>query len=217
MSLSGVPLRSLLFLVCGCRAGASPSRGPDAAPTVALVAPDSSTGADGGTYVWYRVELRGPDRVDTLPGIRTHVRPVIGPDGSLVGLAFGSSGALLTGYIFVPATGQTRTVPLPPDVSRYFSEAALSPDGRLLAYMSQDTLSRFAAVVVRWPDGTRVFTQAAGPGYPSDVNFNHLRWLSRDRAEFAIRIDVDDGPWVHVIFGDKGRRVDSLAREPRWP
>lgn len=209
---------AVILSLPACRPAESPVRAAGTTPIVELVAPDSATGEDGASYVWYRVAVRTAGHVETLPGIQTHEAPIITPDGVINGLAFDSSGEIERGYQYDSKARRLQFVELPSDMSVYFSEALLSPDAQYLAYIAQDSLSIFTAVIIGWPDGRPVFRQRVGAGFPSDVNFNHLRWLDGHRAEFAIRIDAGDGPWVHIVASlPDSASVDTLTSEPDWP
>lgn len=210
------PICIIAAVTVGCmsqeHAAASP--GPIAA---SLVARDSAVGEER-TYVWYRVALKTTGRTDTIVGVMTDQEPLVTNDGRVLGLTFDSSGAVAAAYQFDPATRRLDRHSLPKDISPYFSEAAFSPDGARLAYIAQTPESDLSAVVIGWPDGVEIRRVRAGPGFPSDVNFNHLHWLGRDGVEFAIRTGPLDGPWVHIVVGGNGSiQMDTLPTEPTWP
>lgn len=189
---------------------------PPRISSVSLVAEDSAVGEER-TYVWYRVSVAHDGRVDTLPGVMTDQMPLADARGGLLGIAFDSSGAVATAYHFDPATRRTERLALPRDISPCYSEATFSPLGDYLAYVAQSSEAVESAVIVRWPDLGEVVRVQAGPGFPSDVNFNHLRWVSDSEAEFAIRVESQSGAWIHVrARADGSAKVDTLAAEPSW-
>ena len=190
----------------------------DAVPLVRLVSPDSAADESGTTYAWYHVAVTIRGHEDTLAGVMTHQEPQLSTDGYIGGFNFDSSGMIRSGYRYSPVTRSLEHITLPNEISPYFSEAAISPDGRHFAYVSQDSDARTTGVIRSWPGGAEVARADAGPGFASDVNYNHLRWRSNDLVEFAIRVDGGDGPWIHLVLSPRGAvGKDTLRREPTTP
>jgi hypothetical protein len=207
----------MLVAACGTPAPGSDPDG-DKVASVRLVSPDSTTDEAGTTWIWYRVAVATAGREDTLAGIMARDNPVRTSDGYLNGLSFDSAGMVHSGYRYSPGSRTLELVKLPSDISPYSSEAAISQNGRFFAYIAQDSNARTAAVIKAWPVGSEIARADAGPGFPSDVNFNHLRWSGSDQAEFWIRVEGGNGPWVHIVLSPSGvTRIDSTSKEPRAP
>jgi hypothetical protein len=206
----------MVAVVVGCATEVPAPARADAVPVVRLVSPDSSTDESGTTYVWYRVAVAVRGREDTLADVTTLQEPLLTTDGLLSGFSFDNSGMIRSGYRYSPVTRALEHVTLPVEISPYFSEAAISPNGRLFAYISQDSGARMAAVLRSWPTGAELARADAGAGFASDVNFNHLRWRNDDLVEFAIRVDEGNGgPWIHLVLSPQGAvSKDTLRREP---
>lgn len=177
---------------------------------VRLIAPDSATDEAGDVHTWYRVAVAARGREDTPDGVMADETPITLSAGRVTGLSFDSLGKIQSGYVFSTATHSLQRVRLPTDVSPFFSEASLSPDGKLLAYLSQDAQSRFGAVLCSWPSGAVLARANAGPGFPSDVDFNQVRWDMGGIAEYWVRIV--GGTWVHISLSQTGPRHQDTTR-----
>jgi hypothetical protein len=119
--------------------------------------------------------------------------------------------------------GQHRieTTPLPADVWLSYQDVLVSPDGRYVAYVGEDTLPenpgtygivrnlRTGAVVVKGP---------GGGGCDCDEDFNHARWFAADSFEIAVAHTNTKSGWLRIAGDAATRRVhvDTLAEEPDW-
>jgi hypothetical protein len=178
------------------------ARGSGAAVGVRLV-DSAQTGGELGMeeVVSYRVEVAAGARRDTLAGVRVQRVPVLAPDGAVHGVAVGPEGEAAGTFRFDPATRALARTPAPADASPFFSELTLSPDGRHVAYVAQESrpVARLWGAVRAWPGGRLVARAArrratrrtsttagcAGPGR------TRTRWCTGSTA--------------------------SRARTPRWP
>ncbi len=211
----------LVFLtlpLLGCSSESARTASTDsAAPTIALVMPDSATDSSGTTFVWHRVVVAAGARRDTLRQVMTDEEPIVTLAGDLLGISYTRDGAPDFAYRYAPSTRVFTRTALPSDVSPYFAEASFAPDGRAIAYVAEDSASQLTALIRSWPDGAELFRHEIGDGFSSDVNFNRVRWLPDGQAEFAVRVDDGGGPWVHILASRKGAAsIDSLASEPLW-
>lgn len=176
--------------------------------------------------VSYRVEVTAAGRRDTLPGVRVQRVPVSAPDGVVHGVAVGPEGQAVGTFRYDPATRQLTRAPAPADASPFFSELALSPDARHVAYVAQESepVVRLWGAVRSWPDGRVVARATPAPGYPSDVNYSKVRWVGPDTYEVVYRVDelpgpdpaLAAGPWLRMRGSTRGGspRVDTLAAAP---
>ena len=204
------------------------ARGSGAAVGVRLV-DSAQMGGELGMeeVVSYRVEVAAGARRDTLAGVRVQRVPVLAPDGAVHGVAVGPEGEAAGTFRFDPATRALARTPAPADASPFFSELTLSPDGRHVAYVAQESrpAARLWGAVRAWPGGQLVARADPAPGYPSDVNYNQVRWTGPDAYEVVYRVDgipgadaaLAAGPWLRMRGSARGGgppRVDTLAAEP---
>jgi hypothetical protein len=190
----------------------------------------AQTGGELGMdeVVSYRVEVAAGARRDTLAGVRVQRVPVLAPDGAVHGVAVGPDGEAAGTFRYEPATRALTRTPAPADASPFFSELTLSPDGRHVAYVAQESgpVVRLWGVVRAWPGGRLVARAAPAPGYPSDVDYGWVRWTGPDAYEVVYRVDgipgadaaLAAGPWLRMrgsTHGGGPPRVDTLAAEPR--
>lgn len=205
----------IAILSAGCpQPGAEHGVAARVLPKVSLRA-DSSTDDIGDTHVYYLVNVSTDKGTNTLPGVIAFQPPLVTPEGHVLGLSSDTTGALAFGYRYDPVSRKFDRFELPAGISTYFAAATLAPDGRHLAYVAQDSASILTAVVRAWPHGPEIVRQVAGPGFPSDVDYNHVRWRSVQVVEMAVRIEPGDGPWVRIVASTDGTvAVDTLTRPP---
>jgi len=164
----------------------------------------------------HRVELHARGRVRGVNGVITPM-PVLVGDSMLVGLQIRGSNA--ERYIFrVRArSGHRTTWPVPNDVWPFLHDIALSPDGRMVAYVGGDLA--FSAIVRDAEGGQLIVRGPALPGCECDVDRNHVRWVDADSFEIAVHgLGRDVQAWQLVAGRPSQRRfrVDTLAAEPKW-
>jgi hypothetical protein len=160
--------------------------------------------------VAHRVEVRREGRaVATIPGVVTTVRPVWSPGQGVVGYSFDvETGGLDRAFRYDPARARITFSPVPDDFGA-FTEPALSPDGRYVAYTAYDGQGRAWAVVRAFPDG-RVAVRGPPIGVEAgDVAFNGAEWRSADAFEVMIDLGGAEQRWARVR-GTVGAGVASV-------
>lgn len=195
-------------------------------PQVALV--DSSAEGDPGdvAVILYRVQVKSSTRTDTIPGARTMTLPGVGADGHVYFFAFDRDGFLTHAYSYDPDTRQLTDIQIPPDIEFNATHLTVSPDARYIAYIAPDSVTSYThGRVLSWPAGSLVAQTPAEPGYDSEIDYNDLRWIDADRAEFVYHSGraIEPGAghrelWIHAMVAASTHevRVDSLASKPEW-
>jgi hypothetical protein len=176
---------------------------------------------DTGTV--YRIEVRSPLGADTIRNVIPPA-PVIVGDSLVIGLVQASEDSSTPRrQIFRLRLGQhhVETSPIPPDVWASYKDVLVSPDGRYIAYVGEDTapgrpgtygIVRDLAtreVVVRGP---------GGGGCDCDEDFNYARWFAPDSFEIAVAHTSTGSAWQRISGRASTRRihVDTLRQEPEW-
>jgi hypothetical protein len=125
--------------------------------------------------------------------------------------------------IFRERLGQNRieTSPIPADVWSSYQDVLISPDGRYLAYVGEDTTPENPgtyAVVRDLKSGQIVVKGPGGGGCDCDEDFNHARWFAPDSFEIAVAHTNRKAGWQRVSGKASARRmhVDTLSDEPDW-
>lgn len=203
--LSLVPLA----LACACTPPVRTAPAP-ALPGVIRVAlvdsvPFATEMHDG---VLHRVEVRTPAGTDTIPGVLTHVLPVILADGSVLGFVYDGPD-LGSAFSWHPAR-PLELLPLSDDADRWFTTPAFSPDGRYLAYVAY--AEGYGRGMVR--EGVRgpvVVRTDSVEVPPTDAALSFATWL--DARTFEIYVDVGETGW-HRFTGTVAAgvtRVDTAG------
>jgi len=176
---------------------------------------------DTGTV--YRIAVISPRGADTIRNVIPPAPIVVG-DTLVVGLMqVSEDSSTPQRQIFRLRLGQHRieTSPLPEDVWPSYQDVLISPDGRYLAYVGEDTTPanpgtyaivrdlKTRAIVVRGP--------GAG-GCDCDEDFNHARWFPPDSFEIAVAHSSSGGGWQRFSGKASASRVhvDTLRDEPDW-
>ena len=143
------------------------------------------------TGIVYRIEVLSPLGADTIRNVIPPAPVVVG-DSLVVGLVqLSEDSSTPRRRIFRLRLGQHRveTSPIPTDVWGSYKDVLISPDGRYVAYVAEDTAPASPgtygivrdlatrAVVVRGP---------GGGGCDCDEDFNHARWFAPDSFEIAV-------------------------------
>ena len=175
------------------------------------------------TGMVYRIEVVSPLGADT-------VRHVIPPEPIAVGdslviglLQVSEDSSVPQRQIFWLRLAEHRveTKGIPADVWPFYQDVLVSPDGRYLAYVGEDTTAGRSgtfgiirdlatnAVVVRGP---------ADGGCDCEDDLNHARWFPPDSFEIAVSHAATNGGWQRVSGKASARRVhiDTLRTEPDW-
>jgi hypothetical protein len=184
-------------------------------------APTWEPTADSGTI--YRVEIRSPAGVDTIGNVVPPFPTVTG-DTLVVGLLqVSEDSSTPERKIFRLRLGQHRveTLPVPSDVWSSFHDVVVSPDGRYLAYVAEDTTPSIPAtygLVRELATGAIIIKGPGGGGCDCDVDTNHARWFAPDSFEIAVSHENTDNVWLLLSGVASARRlhVDTLSEEPNW-
>jgi hypothetical protein len=177
-------IRTALLMAASVVAAACGSGPRTEMPLVALVDTFVSASEEGpDEAVVHRVEVRFGVFTDTLSGVLAATLPVVTPDGEVTGIAW-DEGSPVRGFFYDPGTEHLQPVPLPEQFVAY----AIAPDGRHIAYTTS-RLDGIVAVVRTWPAGDIVAEGAPAGGYPSDLSYDVVEWLDRDRFRISQRLD----------------------------
>jgi hypothetical protein len=176
----------------------------------------------------YRFIVRLDFRTDTLEMVIEPL-PFLSADTLIAGVRLASSHdvpVLDAGYgeathreVFRYRPGKAlERWPVPADVFWVYNDLAISPDGRYVAYVAQDSSLRTFAVV-REVGTSRLLVQGAGRGgCDCDVDLNHARWVAADSFEIAVALANTTGGW-QVVSGRPGTgrvHTDTVREEPQW-
>src|SRR5256886_3913497 len=221
-------MRAALLLVGASASIASGacSGGDDRAGTRIQVIDSSYTQSwqpmeDTGTV--YRIEVVYPRGADTIRSVIPPA-PIIVGDTLVLGLVQASEDSSTPQrQIFRLRLGQHRveTSPLPDDVWPSYQDVLISPDGRYVAYVGEDTMPanpgtygivrdlKTGAIVVRGP---------GGGGCDCDEDYNHARWFPPDSFEIAVAHNNSGGGWPRFSRPGAVSRGhgDYPPPEPDW-
>lgn len=184
-------------------------------------APTWEPTADSGTV--YRVEIRSPAGVDTIGNVVPPFPTVVG-DTLVVGLLqVSEDSSTPKRKIFRLRLSQhsVETLPVPSDVWSSFHDVVVSPDGRYLAYVAEDTTPSNPAtygLVRELATGAIIIKGPGGGGCDCDVDTNYARWFAPDSFEIAVSHENTDNVWLLLSGVASARRlhVDTLSEEPDW-
>lgn len=176
---------------------------------------------DTGTV--YRIAIVSPVGADTIRSVIPPAPVVVG-DTMVIGLVQASEDSSTPQrQIFRLRLGQHRveTTPIPDDVWPSYQDVLISPDGRFLAYVGEDTTPANPgtyAIVRDLKSGRIVVRGPGGGGCDCDEDFNHARWFAPDSFEIAVAHSNTNGGWQR--FSGKASlarvHVDTLNYEPDW-
>jgi hypothetical protein len=171
-----------------------------------------------------KVEVWTGQKADTIPNLVVAKAPGVTRAGVVYGVAITSDGTVGKAYQYDAKTRQLSFVPLPKDVSEWNSDITVSPDGRHVAYIGNDSAGIFG-VVRDWPGMTLVLRTAPVKPYPSDYYTDQANWIDTARFEFSIRtpggVDSTNNMISKFVVarGDVRTRrmtVDTLAARPEF-
>lgn len=176
---------------------------------------------DTGTV--YRVAVSSPFGADTIRDVIPPA-PIIVGDTLVLGLVqVSEDSSTPQRQIFRLRLGQHRveTSPLPDDVWPSYEDVLISPDGRYLAYVGEDTTPANPgtyAIVRDLKSGAIVVKGPGGGGCDCDEDFNHARWFAPDSFEIAVAHTKGNGGWQRLSGKASASRVhvDTLTDEPDW-
>ena len=176
---------------------------------------------DTGTV--YRIEIVSPLGADTIRNV-VPPAPIVVGDSLVIGLVqVSEDSSTPERQVFRLRLGQHRveTTPIPEDVWPSYQDVLVSPDGRYIAYVGEDTTPANPgtyAVVPELSSGRIAVRGPGGGGCDCDEDFNHARWFAPDSFEIAVAHSRTNAGWER--FSGKASlprvHVDTLADEPDW-
>jgi hypothetical protein len=175
------------------------------------------------TGVVYRIEVISPLGTDTIRNVIPPAPVVVG-DTLVIGLMqVSEDSSTPQRQIFQARLGQHRieTKPMPADVWASYQDVLVSPDGRSIAYVGEDTTPENPgtyAVVRNLSNGAIVVKGPGGGGCDCDEDFNHARWFPPDSFEIAVAHTNTKSGWERLSGKASASRihVDTLTDEPDW-
>jgi len=176
---------------------------------------------DTGTV--YRIEVVSPLGADTIRNVIPPAPIVVG-DSLVIGMIQQSEDSSTPQRrIFRLRLGQHRveTGPIPDDVWASYQDILISPNGRYVAYVGEDTTPvnpGTYGIVRDLGNGEVVVKGPGGGGCDCDEDFNHARWFASDSFEIAVAHTNRSSTWERIAGRASTRRVhvDTLAEEPDW-
>lgn len=176
---------------------------------------------DTGTV--YRIEVISPLGADTIRNVIPPA-PVLVGDTLVIGLLqLSEDSSTPQRQIFRLRLGTHRieTTPIPDDVWSSYQDVLVSPDGRYLAYVGEDTSPvnpGTYGIVRELKTGAIVMKGPGGGGCDCDEDFNHARWFPPDSFEIAVAHSNTSGGWQRLSGKASASRihVDTLSDEPDW-
>ena len=176
---------------------------------------------DTGTV--YRIEVVSPLGADTIRNVIPPA-PILVGDSLVIGLVqLSEDSSTPRRQIFRLRLGHHRieTSQLPEDVWSSYQDVLVSPDGRYLAYVGEDTTPAYPGtygIVRDLKTGQIVIRGPGGGGCDCDEDFNHARWFAPDSFEIAVAHSNTGGGWQRLSGAASARRihVDTLTEEPEW-
>lgn len=175
------------------------------------------------TGLVYRIEVISPLGADTVRDVIPPAPVVVG-DTLVIGLMQASEDSSTPQrQFFKLRLGQHRieTTPLPADVWSSYQDVLVSPDGRYIAYVGEDTTPERPGtygVIRDLATGKIVVRGPGGGGCDCDEDFNHARWFAPDSFEIAVAHTNTKAGWQRIAGNATARRihVDTLTEEPDW-
>jgi len=176
---------------------------------------------DTGTV--YRIEVVSPLGADTIRNVIPPA-PILVGDSLVIGLLqLSEDSSTPQRKIFRLRLGTHRieTGPIPDDVWSSYQDLLVSPDGRFLAYVGEDTTPANPGtygIVRDLKTGAIVMRGPGGGGCDCDEDFNHARWFAPDSFEIAVAHTNSSGGWERWSGKASASRihVDTLTDEPDW-
>lgn len=176
---------------------------------------------DTGTV--YRIAVISPAGADTIRNVIPPAPIVVG-DSLVIGLlqiSEDSSTPQRRIFRLRLGTHRVETSPIPDDVWSSYQDLLVSPDGRYLAYVGQDTTPANPGtygIVRDLKSREIVVIGPGGGGCDCDEDFNHARWFAPDSFEIAVAHSNSNGTWQRLSGKASAlrSRVDTLNDEPDW-
>jgi hypothetical protein len=175
------------------------------------------------TGIVYRIEVISPLGADTIRNV-VPPAPVVVDDSLVIGLVqLSGDSSTPQRHVFRLRLGEHRveTSPLPEDVWASYKDVLISPDGRYISYVGEDTAPTNPGTYGIVRDLATREVVARGPGRGGcdcDEDFNHARWFAPDSFEIAVAHTNSNSGWQRISGKASARRVhvDTLRDEPDW-
>jgi hypothetical protein len=171
----------------------------------------------------YRIEITSPLGADTVRNVIPPAPIVVGDSLVLGLLQLSEDSSTPQRQIFRLRLGQHRieTGPIPPDVWSSYQDVLISPDGRFIAYVGEDTTPANPGtygIVRDLKTGQIVVKGPGGGGCDCDEDYNHARWFAPDSFEIAVAHSNSGAGWQRLSGKASASRVhvDTLTDEPDW-
>ena len=176
---------------------------------------------DTGTV--YRIEVLSPLGADTVRNVIPPAPIVVG-DSVVIGLVqLSEDSSTPQRHIFRLRIGRHRveTSRIPEDVWSSYQDVLISPNGRYIAYVGEDTTPANPGTygIVRDLATREVVIKGPGNGgCDCDEDFNHARWFPPDSFEIAVAHTKSGAVWQRISGKASAARihVDTLTDEPDW-
>jgi hypothetical protein len=175
------------------------------------------------TGMVYRIEVLSPLGADTVRNVIPPA-PIVVEDTLVIGLLqVSEDSSTPERRVFRLRLGKHRveTSPIPEDVWSFYRDILISPNGRYIAYVGDDTTTGNTGTYAIVRDlATRdvVVKGPGGGGCDCDVDLNHARWFEPDSFEIAVAHTGTESGWQRISGRASTRRihVDTLKQEPDW-
>jgi hypothetical protein len=215
-----------LVVVAVIVAGACSGKGDDASRTRINVLDSTFTQSwqmMQDTGLVYRIEVISPAGNDTIRDVIPPAPVVVG-DTLVIGLIqTAEDSSTPQRQFFKLRLGKHRieTTALPADVWSSYQDILVSPNGRYVAYVGEDTTPENPGtygVIRNLATGEVVAKGPGGGGCDCDEDFNHARWFPPDSFEIAVAHTNTKSGWERIAGNATTRRihVDTLSEEPDW-
>jgi hypothetical protein len=171
----------------------------------------------------YRIEVLSPLGADTIRNVIPPA-PILVGDSLVIGLLqISEDSSTPERQIFRLRLGTHRveSSPIPDDVWSSYQDILVSPDGRYIAYVGEDSLPANPGtygIVRELKTGAIVMKGPGGGGCDCDEDLNHARWFAPDSFEIAVAHANTNGGWQRLSGKASASRihVDTLPDEPDW-
>lgn len=175
------------------------------------------------TGIVYRIEVTSPLGADTIRNV-VPPAPVVVGDSLVIGLVqLSGDSSTPQRHFFRLRLGRHRveTSPIPEDVWASYKDVLISPDGRYVSYVGEDSAPTNPGTygIVRDLVTREVVAKSPGRGgCDCDEDFNHARWFAPDSFEIAVAHTNSNSGWQRISGVASARRVhvDTLRAEPDW-
>ena len=161
------------------------------------------------------IEVTAPSFRDTIRNVLAPMPLLIG-DSAIVGIAWDTTTASRQFFRVAKENHRVEFLKAPGDLSPYFADVSIGPDGRYLLYLGVDPVAYERVIVRRWPNGAVVVRSPSTPSCDCDGDLHHAHWVSADSFEFATQIDAIRWERIAGSVSSGRLQVDTVRGEPDW-